>query len=82
MVGIGIAGCITDGLAFGFNLFYSSYDSEARKGVIRPDSRTFSELSPILKVGVPTAMMYSLDYWTTSLYISVAGYISVTAQAT
>ena len=79
IVGIGIAGCITDGAVFGVNLFYSWYDTELRRGVVMPDSRTFTNLSPILRLGLPNALMMSLDYWTTSLYISVAGYVGVIA---
>lgn len=81
MIGIGISCSVTEGLVLLINIFFSSYDEDLKEGHILPDRRVFQGLGEIFALGLPAGLMYSIDFWSTSLVVIIAGYISIEAQS-
>jgi Na+-driven multidrug efflux pump len=76
IVGTGIAGVITNFTILFFNILYSNCLRDIKPAIIWPDARTFKEIRPYLRIGIPAAMMLVLDVWAGSLVIFFSGYIS------
>lgn len=79
VIGIGIAGIITDLSVLLYNIAYSYHLKELRKALFWPDMRSFKDLSEYLRLGLPSAFMICLDNWAGSLVMFVAIYVSLEA---
>lgn len=81
IVGVGIAGVITDFSVFLYNVIYSYCDTGVRPAVFLPDRTTFDcqGLKDYLKIGLPASMLIVLDVYAGTMVTFIAGYISLKA---
>lgn len=81
IVGIGIAGVITNVSLFIYNLAISYSIKELRPALFLPDKRSYQELREYFKLGGAAAMELILDVWGNILMTFMAAYVSVEVQS-
>lgn len=81
IVGTGIAGVITDFTIFFVNILYTSLLDDIREAVFWPDSTCFQGIWEYMEIGLPAAIMLSLDGLSWHLFIVISGFLSVVDQA-
>lgn len=60
---------------------YCVSDRDLRKSFFFPDMETFRGLGEYLRIGIPSASMMCLEWWSLEVLALMAGYISVVATA-
>ena len=83
IVGVGIAGIITDFSVLMYNMLYSYCDSRVRPAVFLPDKQSFDweGLKDYFRIGLPSSMLIVLDCYAGTMVTFISGYISLKAQS-
>lgn len=81
IIGIGIAGVITDLSVLLYNIIYSYKLKAIRPALFWPDSRCFQDIKEYMVLGLYSAFMIALDCWANSFATFVAKYVSVAVQS-
>lgn len=81
VLGVGLATILTYFLNFLIITIYCRYDKEVRRSFFFFTKASFQNISGYLKVGIPSATMLCLEWWSFEVLAFMAGYISVDATA-
>jgi MATE family multidrug resistance protein len=79
--GASIATGITYLILFVFLNVYASGIAEIKESWFFPNRDSIRHLGQFLKLGVPAALMFSLEWWVYEILTLMSGYISVEATA-
>jgi len=77
ILGVGIAGVLTNFVVLAFNFIYTFWLDDLKEAVFWPDGRCFVEVYTYLELGLPSAFSYSLDVWANCLFRFLAGYTGI-----
>ena len=77
ILGIGIAGVLTNAVVLIFNFTYTNFLEDLKEAVFWPDNRCFIQIYTYLELGLPSAFSYSLDVWANCLFRFLAGYTGI-----
>lgn len=77
ILGIGIAGVLTNFIVLAYNLIYTLWLKDLQEAVFWPDRRCFVEVYAYLEIGLPSAFSYALDVWANRLFNFLAGYTGI-----
>ncbi|CDW91386.1 transparent testa 12 protein [Stylonychia lemnae] len=79
--GAALATTITYFLNFIIVTIYCANCSDLKESFFFPDRETFKDLGEYLKIGIPSASMLCLEWWSLEVLALVAGYINVITTA-
>lgn len=81
VVGLGIAGSVTNFLLYLCVIIYSSTIEELKPAIFLPERDTFENVDQYLRYGIPSLLMMCLEWWSMEVTILSTGYLGVNQQA-
>ena len=73
--GVGIATSVSNMFILVGMLIYTKALSELKEASQWPNKRTFSDIGEYLKLGIPSALMLCMEWWSFYIMILIAGKI-------
>jgi multidrug resistance protein, MATE family len=77
ITGIGMAGCLTNFIAWLLMVIYTQFITEIQESVFLPDSTSLYGYSDYIRIAIPAAFMTCTDWWVFEIMIFTAGLFGV-----
>jgi len=81
ILGIGIAGSLSNFIKLAALLVHNSKDAEIKEAITWPDRTSFQKLGVFLSLGLPTLLVICLEWWSYEITVLICGLLGVAEQA-
>jgi multidrug resistance protein, MATE family len=77
IMGIGLAGCLTNFIAWLLMVVYSCFIPEIKESIFLPDSTSLYGYGDYIRIAIPAAFMTCTDWWVFEIMIFTSGLFGV-----